>query len=83
MSPDVREQHRAKWKSQRPRAAQEHVKTMVMCQDYNLLESLKVTQTEFHTRQTKEADTDSRRRLWNQWAADLNKMDKMIEMRKM
>ena len=56
---------------------------MVMCQDYDLLESLKVTQTEFHNPKKKEEDTRAQRELWNQWAADLQKMDDMIEMRKM
>lgn len=59
---------------------QEHVKTMVMCQDYDLMESLKVTQTEFA--QTARED-GARRELWNQWARDINEMDRMIEMRKM
>ena len=46
----------------------EHVKTMVMCQDYDLLESLKVTQTEFTISDKDDADFQARRQLWNQWA---------------
>jgi hypothetical protein len=59
---------------------QEHVKTMVMCQDYDLLESLKTTQTNFADHARLEG---SRRELWNQWARDINTMDRMMEMRKM
>lgn len=59
---------------------QEHVKTMVMCQDYDLLETLKVTQTEFAGHGDKHG---SRRELWNQWARDINDMDKMIVLRKL
>jgi hypothetical protein len=58
---------------------QEHVKTMVMCQDYDLLESLKTTQTAFADPSKMEG---SRRELWNQWARDINAMDDMFEMRK-
>ena len=59
---------------------QEHVKTMVMCQDYDVMETLKVTQTDFHNAAT---DTGSRRELWNQWSRDINDMDLMMELRKM
>ena len=55
---------------------QEHVKTMVMCQDYNLMETLKVTQTEFTP------DENERRAVWNRWAKDIGEMDRMIELRK-
>lgn len=58
-------------------AVQEHVKTMVMCQDYDMLETLKVTQTQFMAR-----DVVMRRELWNRWAKDINDMDRMIELRK-
>lgn len=50
---------------------------MVMCQDYDLMETLKVTQTQFMT-----ADVKQRRDLWNRWAKDINDMDRMIELRK-
>jgi hypothetical protein len=53
---------------------------MVMCQDYDLLETLKVTQSEFAGHGDKHG---SRRELWNQWARDINTMDKMIELRKL
>jgi hypothetical protein len=55
---------------------QEHVKTMVMCQDYDLMESLRVTQSTFGGTDT------SRREVWNRWAQDINDMDRMIELRK-
>lgn len=56
---------------------QEHVKTMVMCQDYDLLETLKVTQTQYSS-----SNVIGRRELWNRWAKDINDMDRMIELRK-
>ena len=59
---------------------QEHVKTMVMCQDYDVMESMKTTQTNFMASET---DMGARRALWNQWARDINDMDTMIELRKM
>jgi hypothetical protein len=49
---------------------------MVMCQDYELMATLKVTQTTF-------GDEDGARRvMWNRWAKDINEMDQMIELRK-
>jgi hypothetical protein len=53
---------------------------MVMCQDYDFLETLKVTQTEFQTVDTKGGDT--RRRQWTAWAAELNEMDRLMSDRK-
>lgn len=50
---------------------------MVMCQDYDLLETLKVTQTQYSS-----SNVIGRRELWNRWAKDINDMDRMIELRK-
>lgn len=55
----------------------EHVKTMVMCQDYDTIETLRVAQTTF------DPASASRRDLWNRWAEDINDMDTMIELRKL
>ena len=55
---------------------QEHVKTMVMCQDYDFMETLRVTQTDFR------ATNGENRALWNRWAKDIGEMDRMIELRK-
>ena len=63
-------------------AVQEHVKTMVMCQDYDFLESLKVTQTDFQSTESKEAHGGAKRRQWTAWAAELNNMDVLMEDRK-
>jgi hypothetical protein len=57
---------------------------MVMCQDYDLLASLKVTQTEFHPPEAGGGgDASARRQLWNRWAAELHEMDEDIKSRKM
>jgi len=59
-------------------ASQEHVKTMVVCQDYAAVEALKVSQTTFGV---PDHDGARRRDLWIRWAADIAAMDQMMELR--